>query len=396
MKRIDIYNLIFFSVISVAPTILSFFGHFEGNKQRLFLLFMLIIYFFIQNFTFQKIKIIYKQMLKDKLCLFLAFTTFISFIHFLFQDKSSSINYVDFFAPFCLVIYSFFVNKKNSIYDLKKIFYFLLSIWVVTGFFELIANLLFDNNFCLPKCIYYENRPNSLLYIQKLLNIDSGIAIESIGLNTQQFSLVLGILFLTFLDILKKEFSINIFIFLLFIIFLEIFSMSYTVLLAQTISALFLFGIHNIKLFFKLILFLSSFFLAFLFGYYLNFPFFSYSEYYLFELLIRPILFLFNQNWFEIIFGIIDSDDVYPAENRIFVLLYRFGLIWFCVMVYILFHASKKMLNKDYNFRNVDRSIFIFLLIASVHNHLWHTISGYVLLSFILIYFYEILKNKNV
>jgi len=52
-------------------------------------------------------------MRKNLFCLFLAATTLLSVAHILIEHHATSINYVDLFAPCCLLIYGFFLNEND-------------------------------------------------------------------------------------------------------------------------------------------------------------------------------------------------------------------------------------------------------------------------------------------
>jgi len=397
MKSLVNLKLFFFITLSSLPTVLSFFGYFEGNKQRLITLFLLFIFFLFQNSSIKNIKETFSRMISNNLFRFLFLTLLISLFNISQQSIPSSINYVDFFAPCCLIIYGIFINQKDLILNIKKIIFSLSLFWFFVGFIELISNFLYGNSFCLPSCIYYNNRPNSLIGIQNLLGINKYFALESIGLNTQQFSLILGLLFLYTFTEIQKKFRPQILIFFVLIIFMEIFSMSYTVFIAQGISLFFLFDFKNNNRLSRIVIFALFLLTLYFVGYFLNFLFFTQANYYISELFTRPILFIFEKDWPEIILGINVTSDTYPAENRILVLFYRFGFLWFICFIYILFKAFKKLHQTNNTYiSKFDKSIFIFLLISSIHNHLWHTISGNIILSLIVIYLYEILKEKTI
>jgi hypothetical protein len=144
---------------------------------------------------------------------------------------------------------------------------------------------------------------------------------------------------------------------------------------------------------YKFFIFIFGFSICFLVGYFLHFGFFSNINYYLSQLFSVPFNFLFSLNWYEILFGLMDTQS-YPAENRIFVLLYRFGLIWFMSAIISCIHFYKALAHLDKS-ENVQilRLLSVYLFIVSIHNNLWHTISGTLLFSLLIIFFYESIKK---
>ena len=131
-------------------------------------------------------------------------------------------------------------------------------------------------------------------------------------------------------------------------------------------------------------------------GYLLKFHFFFNLNLYFNALIVDPITFLFNQNWYEFLFGIMTTEQ-YPAENRIAVLVFRFGIFWF-IYASIKLIRLYKLLAVSGRIRKLRsiRLLFIYFCIVSIHNNLWHTLSGTLIFSLFIILFYETFRSlKN-
>ncbi|WP_422671742.1 hypothetical protein [Candidatus Methylopumilus planktonicus] len=320
-------------------------------------------------------------------------TTFISICHILIERQSTSINFLDFIAPCCLIIHSLFFEKKileNTFRAIKWI----LAFWIFFGFIELLLNIFIEPDFCLPHCIYYNWRPNSSIFLQNLFGLHQKISLESLGLNTQEFSIVLGLSLVILLANLKHKFNLYSLCGLLIVIFFQVFSLSFNVLAAEIISILIIvFNHKEYQLKNVFFIFIFALFLSVIAGYFLRFNFFSNTHYYLNEIFFVPFRYLISLNWYEILFGLMSTQS-YPAENRIFVLLYRFGLIWFLFAIISSIHFYKSLAFLDKNDSvQILRPLFVYLFIVSIHNNLWHTISGTLIFSLLIIFFYESLKN---
>ena len=389
---IKIYFITSLALLSLLPTLASFMNFYEGNVQRLLMLIMLTCsFFFVKKNSKHDLNGVIKYILKNNLCVFLICTTFISIFHILIERKPTSINYIDIVAPSCLLTYGIVLYNKISVKSIFSTIHWLIVIWICAGLLELLFNFLYGNSFCLPQCIYYVNRPNSPRFVQGLLGMDSTISLESLGLATQEFSVILGAGFLILIDKLRHK--QRFFMLLPIIIFLEFFSMSFNVLLAQIMAIAIAFFSNKIQL--DNSHFIPGLLVSLLVGYLLNFSFFSNFDLYLDVLIVSPITFLFNQNWYEILFGLMTTEK-YPAENRIFVLIFRFGIFWFIYVSIQLIRLYKLLaVSGRIDKQRSIRLLFIYFCIVSIHNNLWHTLSGTLIFSLFIILFYETFRSSK-
>lgn len=346
------------------PTALSFFNYPEGNKIRLLSIGMLAILFFLNiksihnhNFRFT---------IKNPFLPFLFITCVLSLMHVLIEKKSTPINYVDFFAPCCLLIYGMRHNIE------EKTFIKLLCFWFLMGVVELILNLTFSNKFCLPHCIYYESRPNSAVTSQGLLGFKESISLESLGLGSQEFTTIIGLLIIYLVSKGKYIQSLT------FIPY-HLFSISFSCIVAE-ISTLFYLYLKNVKYYYVFIVPFLALFLSFIVGSSIKLSALDNLEYYLNELLLIPVFFLFSLNFSEILFGVFEQVNL-PSENRIFVLIFRFGLIWFLFLLFLIFNFLGSNIKKNLIKKRIFQSFILFIAITSFHNALWQTISGCILFS---------------
>jgi len=129
----------------------------------------------------------------------------------------------------------------------------------------------------------------------------------------------------------------------------------------------------------------------------LGFRFFLEPQYYYEVLFFEPINFLRHLQAHEILFGI-DEINYYPAENRWFVLIYRFGLLWFVMVVFGVVHYFKKSISIKLAQGSIKWFVIsLYVLLASLHNNLWHTISGVLIFCILLVNSYYFLKlNQNI
>lgn len=270
---INIYFITSLALLSLLPTLASVMNFYEGNVQRLIMLIMLTCsFFFVKINSKHDLNGVIKYILKNNLCVFLICTTFISIFHILIERKPTSINYLDIVAPSCLLIYGIVLYNKISVKSIFSAIHWLIVIWIFAGLLELLFNFLYGNSFCLPHCIYYENRPNSPRFVQALLGLDSNISLESLGLSTQEFSVILGASFLVLIEKLRHKQNFFILLLLLIIIFLEFFSLSFNVLLAQIMAIAISF--HSTKFQVDISHILLGMLFSLLAGYLLKFHFF--------------------------------------------------------------------------------------------------------------------------
>lgn len=391
---INIYFITSLVLLSFLPTLASFMNFYEGNVQRLLMLIILTCpLFFLKINSKHDLNELIKYLLKNNLCFFLICTTFISIFHILIERKPTSINYIDIIAPSCLLIYGIVLYNKISLKSIFSAIHWIMAIWICVGLLELLLNFLYGNYFCLPHCIYYINRPNSPRFFQALFGLDSNISLESLGLGTQEFSIILGVSLLMLMEKLKHKKKFSTLLLLLTIIYLQIFSLSFSVLIAETMSIALAFGENKFQVDFKHILIglLSSF----LTGYFLNFHFFSNFYLYLDILIFKPIAFLFNLNWYEILFGLMTTEN-YPAENRIAVLIFRFGIFWFIYASINLIRLYKLLaVSATIRQTRIVRMLLVYFCLVSVHNDLWHTLSGTLIFSLFIILFYETFRTTK-
>jgi len=388
---INIYFITSIVLLSFLPTLASFMNYYEGNVQRILMLIILTCpFFFLKINSKHDLNGVIKYVLKNRLCVFLICTTFISIFHILIERKPTSINYIDIFAPSCLLVYGIVLYNKISLKSIFSAIYWVLAIWICVGLLELLLNTLYGNTFCLPHCIYYLNRPNSPRSIQTLLGLETNISLESLGLATQEFSVILGASLIILLENLKQNPKFYKLLGIFIIIFLECFSLSFSVILAQVMGIAVAFKGNKFQ--FDYIHILLGLLTSISVGYLLKLP--NSGMYYYFDVLfIQPIIFLCNLNWNEFLFGLMATEN-YPAENRITVLILRFGIFWF-IYVSIQLIRLYKFLAVSGSIRKMIsiRMLFIYFCIVSIHNNLWHTLAGTLIFSLFVILFYETFRS---
>lgn len=389
-----------FSFLSILPTVLSFFSIFEGNRERVFVLITLMGFFFLKLRLNGYSKFI-KNFKLDSFLIFLIITSILSAAHIIFDPKPSSINYIDYIAP-CILIISLLYFGNNLVNDeIERDLIILLTIWILIGIIELTLALIYGNSFCLPACIYYEWRPNASRQIQSFFKIDQFISLESLGLNSQEFSVVLGVVLVLLLDKMRTFISFKTFGMALIVLVLQIFSMSFTVFVAELlVIIIYMIIFCSEKITYKKlsVIFIFAVLPFFIWSilknmHYLGFRTLSDPQYYFYVLFLEPLNFLKNLQIHEILFGI-DKISYYPAENRWFVLVYRFGLLWFLILIFSGTHFFKKIFKMNLGLFKWN-IVTIFVFITSVHNHLWHTISGTLIFSLLIVYLYYLPKRNE-
>jgi len=387
-------NICFISslvLLSFLPTLASFMNFYEGNVQRLLMLIMLTFPLFIKINSRHDLTRVIKYVLKNSLCVYLICTTCISIFHILIERKPTSINYIDIVAPSCLLIYGTVLSNKISLKSIFIAIQWIIVIWICVGILELLFNLLYGNTFCLPHCIYYENRPNYPKNIQDLWYPKSYISLESLGLATQEFTVLLGAALLICIEHFRQNRKFYMLLLVFLIILIDFFSLSLNSLIAQIMAISIAFNFKTFQIDIKHILLGGL--VALLSGYVMGFHFFSFTNLYLHNLILAPISFIFSLNWYEILFGLMNTES-YPAENRIIVLMLRFGAIWFIYTSIQLICLYKFLaVSGNTNKFSIIRMLFIFFCLVSIHNNLWHTLSGTLIFSLFIILFYKVFRS---
>ena len=389
-------GLLFLMVLSAFSTFASFYKIPEGNKSRALVLFFFSLVALLKVLNKKHWERILYDLKHSVLFKFFVFTSILSFFHILIEGRSVSVNSLDFFFPCFLLIYVIFMSNAKNI---NKIITLVLGFWLVVGIPELFLNLLMDGaKFCGQYCsIYYANRPGAAATIQTFF-LTNFISLESLGLSSQEFSIVLGLILVKLFCKLRSKISLRNLLLLLLLLLIQVFSISASVLFAEIIAAVYVF--KERKVHFDFMRFFWGFSFAILLIYLLKFGIVKDFNRYLDLIIYAPYKYFLEMSWYEKLFGVTDSGSL-PMNNRYFILLGRFGILWGLCFVWGMFKLINQIKKRQQSSRALElKSCLLFLSLCNVHNNLWSTISGSILLSLIIInlyhYFYGPLKYGHV